>query len=327
VPNASTSAFGEVFGDLTVTTARAINPETNFHDNVSQHVALYRELNARGRKRMDDGGLEIREDLDFTENPTYTRYSGDQPLNLTRHFPLTAAVYPYRSIAMHIMYTGEEMSDNSGAARIKNLVKSRVTNGYRSFRNQLSRDCYSLGTLENQIGGMQFLISDTGGGIVGGIDSGTWSVWKNYVHDLSALGITPSATNWENDVMLPVWMNTHRGDDEAMMWVMANDYYKFFEGSQTSFKRYAPDDDGAAGFTKMLYKGARVYHDTGGSGIPASRAYALNLDYLALVARTGRDVTVQDEKESFNQDLCAIPIFFRGNLVCSNRSLQAVILP
>jgi hypothetical protein len=38
--------------------------------------------------------------------------------------------------------------------------------------------------------------------------------------------------------MLPLWLQLTRGDDKPDLIVMSNDYFTFYEMSQTSLKRY-----------------------------------------------------------------------------------------
>ena len=54
--------------------------------------------------------------------------------------------------------------------------------------------------------------------------------------------------------------------------------------------------------------------------------YFLNTDYLEMVVHTDANWTQADDKMSVNQDAVVIPLLWMGNLVCSNRSLQGVLL-
>ena len=127
--------------------------------------------------------------------------------------------------------------------------------------------------------------------------------------------------------MLPAWLAVDRGpDDQPDLIVSANDYYQYFEGSQVSLKRYTGENSISGGFTTLKYKNADVLFD-GNSGIPASRMYFLNTNYLQLVVQQDADVQIMDELRLVNQDGSVTPILCMGNLTCSNRKLQAVIKP
>jgi hypothetical protein len=65
----------------------------------------------------------------------------------------------------------------------------------------------------------------------------------------------------------------------------------------------------------------------GNSGIPVNRMYFINTNYLELVVHEDADLNIMDEARPVNQDGAVIPILWMGNLTCSNRKLQAVILP
>lgn len=314
-----------VFTELVSTTFRKHAKEIK--DNVSKNNALLRRIYDKGNVRREDGGLTIVAPLDYAENNTYQRYSGYDVLNVGASDVISAAEYQWRQIAINVVASGLELRTNSGDARIINLVKARLKNAIRTFKNNFSADIYSDGTLANQVNGLQALVADAGTGTVGGIDSSTWAFWKNKVQSAAAplqggAGITPGSTTMES-LMLPLWLALTRGDDQPDLIVMDNNYFTFFEQSQTSIKRYTDTSKGDAGFVSLKYKGADVIFD-GGSGIPTNHAYFLNTDYLELVVHKDADMTVMDEMKPYNQDAAVVPVLWMGNLVCSNRSLQGV---
>jgi hypothetical protein len=105
---------------------------------------------------------------------------------------------------------------------------------------------------------------------------------------------------------------------------MSDDYFSFYEQSQTSIKRYVSNEAADGGFMELAYKGTPVIFD-GSSGMAASHAYFLNTNYLELV--------VHERGESDPAGLRGPPvqprrgttvIIWMGNLVSSNRSLQGV---
>lgn len=198
------------------------------------------------------------------------------------------------------------------------------------MRNQLSFDFYSDGTLAKQINGLQALVSDTGGGTVGGIDTANFPFWANVVQSAATpiqggAAITPSATTFES-LMLPLYLQLERGGDHPDLIIMSNDYYTFFEASQTAIKRYAYTDNdlAEAGFNNLKYHRSDVVHD-GGSGIPGGHAYFLNTDYLKVIVHENANMTLTDEIRPTNQDVVGYMLLFMGQLVVANRSLQGLI--
>lgn len=320
------SSLFNAFTELVSTTYR--NHRKDVADNVSKHNALFRKLVSKGRIRIEDGGLSIVTPLDYQANSTYQRYSGYDVLNINAVDVLTAAEYPWRQVAVNVAASGLELRTNSGAQRIINFTKAKIKNAQRSLANGLSVDIYSDGTAANQINGLQAIVADAGTGTVGGINASTWAFWQNLVQSAAAPiqgggAITPGATTIES-LMLPTWIKLTRGTDMPDMIVMSDDYFSFYEQSQTSLKRYAPEDNGQGGMVSMKYKTADVFFDSSG-GVPASHAYFLNTDYLELVVHRDANMTMMDELRSVNQDAVVIPILFQGNLVCSARFLQGVM--
>lgn len=322
------STPSSVFTELVTTTFR--NHRSKLIDNVSNNNALLAYLKRKRKMRTESGGTEIAVPLEYAENGTYQRYSGYDVLNVQQSDVFTAAKFDWRQIAINVTASGRELRINKGKERIINLAKSRLKNAMNTFNNNFSSDIYSDGALSNQVNGLQALIADAGTGIVGGIDSGTWTFWKNVVQSAAAplqggAGITPSKSTIQS-LMLPLWLELVRGGDKPDLIVSSNEYYSFYEESLTDLKRYTSTESATGGFISLKYKSADVIFD-GNSGIPDTRMYFINTDYLELVAHTDANLTVNDEMRPYNQDAVVIPILWMGNLTVSNRSLQGVLKP
>lgn len=318
------------FTELVTTTFR--NHGRTLADNVSKHHALVNYLNKRGNKVTEDGGYEIAVPLAYAENTTYQRYSGLDVLNIQQSDIFTAAAYQWRQIALNVVSSGRELRINSGRSRIINLAKERVKNALTTFYNNFSFDLYSDGSLANQINGVQALVSDAGTGIVGGIDSSTYPFWRNLVQSAAAPlqgggAITPGPTTIES-LMLPLYLALTRNNDKVDLIVASQDYYTYYEQSQTSIKRYTPAEanSGTAdgGFISLKYHGADVIFD-GNTGIPAGHMYFFNTEYWKLVVHEAANLTVNEDMRPYNQDGVIVPVLWMGNLTMSNRSLQGVL--
>ena len=315
-----------VFTELAATTLR--NHRKDIKDAVSNHNALLRRMMKKGNERIEDGGLSIVCPLDYAENSTYQRYSGYDLLNVGASDVISAAEYQWRQIAINVVASGLELRTNSGGSKLINLVKARVKNAIRTFKNNFSTDLYSDGTLPNQINGLQALVSDAGTGTVGGIDSATWTFWKNKVQSAAAPiqgggAITPSKDTIQS-LMLPLWLQLTRGDDNTDLIICDTNYYTFYEESLTSLKRYTDDSKADGGFVSLKYKTADVIYD-GGSGIPANHMYFLDTDYLELIVHKDANLTVMEEMKPWNQDSAVIPTLWMGNLGTTNRGRQGLV--
>lgn len=314
------------WSELASTTYR--NHSKDVADQTSKHNALFRRMTEKGKTRIEDGGLSIVQPLDYQANSTYQRYSGYDVLNINAVDVLTSAEYPWRQVAVNVAASGLEIRTNSGENRIINFTKAKMKNAMRSMANGLSVDIYSDGTAANQINGLQSIIADTGLGTVGGINAASWAFWQNIVQSAAAPlqgggAITVSATTIES-LMLPLWIKLTRGTDMPDMVVMSDDYFTFYEQSQTALKRYTSDQNGQGGMVSMKYKSADVFFDSSG-GIPSQHAYFINTDYLDLVSHADANMTMMDELKSVNQDAVVIPVLWQGNLVASARFLQGCL--
>jgi hypothetical protein len=54
--------------------------------------------------------------------------------------------------------------------------------------------------------------------------------------------------------------------------------------------------------------------------------YFLNTEYLEMVVHRDLNWNTMDEKISINQHAVVIPVLWMGQLVCSNRSLQGILI-
>lgn len=312
------------FTELVSTTFRKHRKEIS--DNLSTRNALLKYMMKRGNKRMEDGGLTIATPLDYAENGTYQRYSDWDLLNVQASDVISAAEYQWRQIAMNVVSSGRELRINSGDSRIINLAKAKIKNAIRTFNNNFCSDLYSAGSLSNQINGLQAIVADTNTNTVGGIDANTYSFWRNKVYDASANSVTPSATTIENGLMLPLWLQLDRGpDDQPDLIVADTTYYSYFESSQVSLKRYNDKSSADGGFVTLKYKNADVLFD-GNAGIPSAHMYFINTNYMELVVHSDADLAIMDEVRPVNQDGAVVPILWMGNLTCSNRAQQGVII-
>lgn len=315
---------GSTFTELVTTTFRKVRKTVA--DNLSTRNALLKYMEKRGNISKVDGGLTIVTPLEYAANGTYQRYSDYDVLDISASDVLSAAEYPWRQVAVNVTASGREMRVNSGESQIIKLVSARLKNAIRTFKNNFSIDLYSDGTATNQINGLAAIIADTNTNTVGGINATTWSFWQNTVYDASANSVTESATTMENGLMLPLWLTLDRGpDDQTDLIVMSNNYYTFFESSQVSLKRYTDSERANGGFSTLKYKSADVIFD-GGSGIVTSHAYFINTNYLGMTVHQDADLEVMDKLSPVNQDASVTPILWMGNLTCSNRKQQGVII-
>lgn len=311
------------FTEMVSTTLR--DHPSEIADNVSEHNALYRTLKNKGKITTLDGGYEIVRTLDYAENSTYQRYSGYEPLNVAASDVLTAVRYNWVQAAVHVTASGLEMRNNSGKSAFINMVKAKVTNAKRTAANNMSLDIYSDGSLTNQMGGLSTLIQTNGEGTVGGINSATWTFWKNQYREISGTNTWSKSTI--RDEMQALYMLCTRGTDMPDLIVSSHDFYAAYWGGLTDLQRYASQDKGKAGFQTLEFGKASVIFDSNTNfTTTAERMYFLNTDHLEMVVHRQANWNTLDEKMSVNQDAVVIPIIWQGQMIVTNRSLQGILI-
>lgn len=307
-------------GEIVATTLR--NRQGELADNVTNHNALFMRLNKKGNIRPLDGGRTIVQELEYAENSTVAWYSGYETLNTTPQEVFDAAEYDWKQLAGTVSISGLEEVKNSGKEAIINLLDARISNLRKSLRNTASTAIYADGTGSSgkELGGLQLLIDDdpTASATVGGINQNTYSFWRN---QYSASAATSAGNILSR--MNTMWLSCIRGTDKPDFIAADDDMYTYFEASLQQNQRFSDASLAAAGFESLKYKTADVFYD---DQCPDKHMYFVNTDYLFLRPHKARQFVPLDDRNSLNQDAKVIPVVWAGNMTCSNRSLQGVII-
>jgi hypothetical protein len=311
------------FTEMVTTTLR--NHARELVDNVSNHNALLRYLKDKGHIETESGGYEIVRPLEYAENGTFQRYSGYDPLNVSASDVLSAAKYDWAQAAIHVSASGRELRMNNGPEKMINLTKARIKNAMNTAANNMSVDIYSDGALTNQMGGLAHILQNDGTGTVGGIVSGTFTFWKNQFLEMT--GTSTFSKSTIKGEFNELWLACVRGKDKPDLIVASHDVYSVYEESLQDNQRYMDSRKASAGFESLKYKTADViFDDNTNFGTTAELAYFLNTDYLYLIQHPEAQWTQDDEKKPVNQDAVVIPMYWMGQLVCTNRSLQGKLI-
>lgn len=304
--------------EIVTTTLR--NRSRTLSDNVSNHNALLRRLRENGNQTSVTGRDIVRE-LEYADNGTVQFYSGYESLDVSPSDVLSAAVFDYKQLAGNVTISGLEQIKNSGTEAIINLLEARINVLEKSMMNSLSTSIYSDGTGSSgkEVGGLQLIVADAGTGTVGGINSSTYTFWQNI--QTTATSSAFSTTNVQAD-MNNIYLQLVRGADSPDLVMAGTNAYKAFLGSLQAIQRITSDDLANSGFTSVQYLNSDVVFD---SACNTNRMYFLNTDYLRLEVAAARDFVPGEAKMSVNQDAMVTPMFWSGNLTCSNRALQGVI--
>jgi hypothetical protein len=327
-----------------VATMTLRNRTRKLADNVSRNNAILTRLNSRGNVRTFSGGRTIVCELEYANNLTYQRFSGYQTLNISPSPMASAAEYPIRQVAVVVSISGLEQLQNSGREQSIDLLRSRISNAEKTFKNGMSYDLYSDGSITGQISGLQALVaSSPGTGTVGGIDRSLWPFFRNYAFSAATDGGAAISPANAYDYMLQVWQNTTRGADRIDLILSDNTAWGAYNRSLHGIQRNTntSSDVAKSGFASLDFMGADVVMDGGyqGSvldgnnfgpnsaavvgGAPTGNMFFLNTEYLYLKPHADCNMDVlEPTRHSVNQDAMVKIIGWAGNLCLSNGFLQ-----
>lgn len=298
-------------------------------DNISQSNALLAALSQRGRVRPVAGGRTIVEELEYAENSTFKYYSGYEALDVSPSDVFTAAEFDWKQAAVNVTASGlETRVQNASREAIINLLEKRIENAEKTMANNISEGIYSDGTGSGgkQIGGLQSLVADAGTGTVGGINSTTYTFWKNQTSGDVASADTDT-TILANE-MRQMWLECTRGMDKPNLIVTGKAMFDTFWESLTDIQRITSAEEGVRGFRSLTFVDVPVIYDGGphgGMGSLTNHMYFLNTDFLYWRPHSSTNMVPLERRDSLNQDAFVVPLIFAGNLTCSNRSLQGVV--
>ncbi len=234
--------------------------------------------------------------------------------------------YPWKQANVNVVGSGlETVIQNSGPNAILDLLEARIRNAERTLANNISTGLYSDGTGSSgkQLTGLQAQVALTPtSGTVGGINRASNVFWRNQTSG-DVANVFASAALLESE-MADMYVETSRGADKADLIVADQVAYNAFWLSLMPIQRITDPNTAVRGFQSLKFVNADVVLDHD-SGIRASTMYFLNTDYLFFDVHSARNFSVGDRKEPVNQDAFVVPLFFAGNLTCSNASLQGVL--
>lgn len=314
-----------------IVTSTLRNRTADIADAFTNNTALFFRINERGNKKMISGGRTLVREIAYQENGTFNYYSGYDPLNISPSDVFTAAEYNWKQAAIAVSWNGLEQRMNSGPEQVFDLIEERITQAEDSMINNLSDGLYSDGTGSGgkQIGGLQLLITDTGVGIVGGINSTTWTFWRNQFFDFSVNGLVAGPTTIQR-AMNTLWLDCKRNRDVTDLIVADDNYYTHYWESLQAQQRFADSKLAEAGYDNLKFKSAEVVADGGiGGDAPANRMYFLNTKFIRMEVHKECDMSVlgPGERMSVNQDASVRLIGWMGNMTTNNRRQQGIICP
>jgi len=298
----------------------------NYHktlaDNVSNSNAVTALLRQGNRMRTVDGGRSIVCPLTYAEE-TFAWYMGTELLSRAVKETISEADYEPANAVASVTLSGPDLAKNKGRERILNLLEGKMDNAEATMKNNITKAVYGDGTVAKSFAGLKAFVTDAGTGIVGGIDSTTWTFWKNqFVSIARATGLQyPALKAGLNSL----WIKLIRGTEHPDLILVDGEIYSTYEGGLQENQRYADANLGQLGFETLKYKSGALVFDGAATGLVGG--YMLNTKYFKFEIYSGRNFEALDlPDQSVDMDAITKHIAFMGGLTLSNRSMQGRII-
>lgn len=320
------------FDDIVTTTLR--NRSGKLADNATKTTAFLDRLRRKGKIKPAGGGRTIVQELEVALNPNGGWYAGYDTLSTSPFEPFSAAEYDWKQAYVPCVWSGLEKLKNMGEFEVIDLVASRVRNSEKSLYDLVATAAFSdgTGTGGKQMGGLAlFVVVTPTSGVVGGIDRGSNTFWRNKTNSVAmSTPVNLVLTNPPDflRILNALSIACTRGSDRPDLYVAdATGYQRYMESLQP-IQRITNPQLAGYGFTALKYYGvggdADFVLDNG--YCTAKTVYALNTDYLYLRPHPERNfVPFGGDRIPVNQDATVRFVGFAGNLCASNCALQGQI--
>lgn len=212
-----------------------------------------------------------------------------------------------------------DMLKNGGVAKVIDLVQAMTKTAALTLADNLGTQMFSDGTGNNgkDVDGLGNAISLTGsyGGITRGADAVGTAI---KAADANTTGGAFSLTMMNNEFGLATVAN----EMPDLIVTSQAIWNKWWDRTQPQQRFEGKTDTASIGFRRFEFNGADVVVD---SHVPAGSVYFLNTKYWEFWVMPGRDFTLRDRFEIYNQDAWVSQMLLYGNLICTGPRFQAVV--
>lgn len=304
-------------------TLSTYNVGKSLADNISKGNAALMKMEEKGNIRTFDGGVSIRESLDYGTNANVQWISGAETYTVGATEHATAAEFAIKQLVGTVAINGLERIQNSGKGKLIDLVTTKMKNLVRNMKNTVATDMHGDGTGSSSKTVTGFLLmcpTTVTSGTYGGINRATTGneFWRPQITTVTLTAANAAAT------MTDLYIATSRGQDHTDLILAGATAYGFFNKGMQLIQQIVNPKMAEAGFTSLKFIGADVVLDNNVGGITATHMLFLNTDYIHWRPFEGLNFApIEPEKRSpTNQDVVSSTMGFAGNLTCDNAALQ-----
>lgn len=286
----------------------------------------------KNNHREFPGGQLIRERVTLTETANAGAYSGFDRLAVGADRGHTAADFKIKFHYANVVISGEEQILTAGPNSQDNLIDLELTRALTTLKNNVSAGIYSTGA-GKEITGLQNMVTAVAAGTVagrkasgsyGGIPRANWANWRELASSYAANSPTTSANIQDRFRQL-----IHRlvRDSEGVNCIVVDTaFYILFVNSFAANERFQNTEMAKAGFKSVTFEGVEIINGGGvGGDAPSGIAFLLNTMHMNFYTVKGRNFQTSEQKVATNQDAVVVPIYWAGNMTCSDLRMQGRI--
>lgn len=334
------------------------NYSSKLRDNVTKGNQVLAWLNSKGRFRKVGGGHQIAEPLMHQQNSTADIYRGYGLLDTTPQDGMTTAFFDWSQISGSITISRLEERQNSGKAKILDLLQAKTMQTEVSLK-QLLNNCLVAGRITTTAGSDIILQRagrvDSGavgplplGAIIdytpsrsvaiGNINGGTYSFWRN-----QATASAATTFNGFKNEINQTYDNCAKGvGGEPDLMLGTQEAWETLWLALAQNDRYIRTDkstvDILGGSSTLAFRGSAFIWDevtpdpvtpfnpvdSTGTNSKAT-IYFINADALSFITDSATDFITTDFVRPENQDAKVAQIMWMGALTVNNRRKLGVL--
>jgi len=306
-----------------IATATLQSHSKEIFDNIVTNNSLLYLLKKRGNIKEVSGGRTFTHPLFYKINTSFRSYAKLDAIDTPIMDDITRANYDVKVIAGSlVMSTLEEAMNAGDKEKLLDLADTVRMAAEESMSEVLGDQVFADGSGANDFDGLQNLIalSPSTQTDVGGINSTTYSYWRNYVNTTgtAAFNTGQAGLNLFNTAL----NNCTWGRKGPRALITTKAIYALYEIGLTANIRYATTELADAGFLHLAYTTMPVLFD---DNCTAGYVYFVDTDSLWLQVLSKGNLTITPFEYSHNQLSKTALMYLFGNLTTGSRRTNGLL--
>lgn len=300
------------------------------HDNIFKSRVFWAWLTGNGRMKTIDGGVHIEERLKYAKNETFKSIGLGGTVDIVPTDNITLSKWQWKYVVGSLVSYWVHRMKNNGKSALANMVSDDIETAQESATVETTRQIYLDGTGNGSLDfdGLQNIVADDPTtGTVGGIDSSTYTWWRNQFRDCTAINFAVDGRDYMSNML-------NRCNDGAAHIDMIHTSQTLWEQYETeiaALQLVMPTESkrnkiADLGFDTLWFRNIPITYDKNLPSALNTSMYFLNSKTLRLIRHTKAWFRLGDWYQVQGQsDDRAAHILTAGNLVCNNRRRNGVL--